>query len=115
MKAVVVGEFGGPEKLRVAEVAEPVPGAGQVRVAVKAAGTNPVDASQAARIGAETSFTDAAAAPLATGPAVEVPARLALPRGAAAGAGCLRLTRAGRRYDAAYALCDRDPAVLLRR
>lgn len=144
MKAVVVEEFGGPEKLRVADVAEPVPGEGQVRVAVKAAGTNPVDAQiradgseagltaplilgydiagvvestgpgvtglaagdrvmamthfpggaggyaelavvdagQAARIGAGTPFTDAAAAPLAAGTAVEVLARLALPRGA---------------------------------
>jgi NADPH:quinone reductase len=143
VKAVVVGEFGGPETLRVADVADPVPGPGQVRVAVKAAGTNPVDAQtraggdevgmtapfipgydiagvvertgpgvtglaagdrvmamthfpggaggyaelavvdagQAARIGARTSFTDAAAVPLAAGTAVEVLARLALPRG----------------------------------
>jgi len=44
MKAVVVSEFGGPEQLRMAAVADPVPGAGQVRVAVHAAGANPVDA-----------------------------------------------------------------------
>lgn len=44
MKAVVIREFGGPEQLRVAEVPDPVPGPGQVRVAVCAAGVNPVDA-----------------------------------------------------------------------
>jgi NADPH:quinone reductase len=144
VKAVVVEEFGGPENLRLTDMADPVPGPGQVRVAVKAAGTNPVDAQtraggsevgmtapfipgydiagvieqagpgvtglaagdrvmamthfpdgaggyaelavvdagQAARIGAQTSFTDAAAAPLAAGTAVEVLARLALPPGA---------------------------------
>jgi NADPH:quinone reductase len=43
MKAVVLSQFGGPEQLRLAEVADPVPGAGQVRVAVHAAGVNPVD------------------------------------------------------------------------
>ena len=48
MKAVVVGEFGGPEQLRLAEVADPVPGPGQVRVAVHAAGVNPVDAGNRA-------------------------------------------------------------------
>lgn len=44
MKAVVVHEFGGPERLVLAEVPDPLPGPGQVRVAVYAAGTNPVDA-----------------------------------------------------------------------
>jgi hypothetical protein len=48
LKAVVVGEFGGPEQLRLAEVADPVPGPGQVRVAVRAAGVNPVDAGNRA-------------------------------------------------------------------
>ena len=43
MKAVVVGEFGGPEQLRVEQVADPVPGHGQIRVVVHAAGVNPVD------------------------------------------------------------------------
>ncbi len=43
MKAVVVGEFGGPDQLRLAEVPDPAPGPGQVRVAVRAAGVNPVD------------------------------------------------------------------------
>jgi NADPH2:quinone reductase len=40
----VIGEFGGPEQLQLAEVDDPVPGEGQVRVAVHAAGVNPVDA-----------------------------------------------------------------------
>jgi NADPH:quinone reductase-like Zn-dependent oxidoreductase len=48
MKAVVVSEFGGPEQLRLAEAADPVPGPGQVRIAVRAAGTNPVDAGNRA-------------------------------------------------------------------
>jgi NADPH:quinone reductase len=43
VKAVVVGEFGGPDQLRLGEVQEPVPGPGQARVAVRAAGVNPVD------------------------------------------------------------------------
>jgi NADPH:quinone reductase-like Zn-dependent oxidoreductase len=43
MKAVVFGEYGGPEVLGVAEVEEPHAAAGQIRVAVRAAGVNPVD------------------------------------------------------------------------
>ncbi|MFJ3927762.1 NADP-dependent oxidoreductase [Streptomyces sp. NPDC090022] len=43
MKAVVVEGFGGPEQVRIAEVAVPVPAAGQVRIRVRAAGLNPVD------------------------------------------------------------------------
>jgi NADPH:quinone reductase len=43
MKAVIVSQFGGPEQLRLVDVADPVPGEGQVRVAVHAAGVNPVD------------------------------------------------------------------------
>jgi NADPH:quinone reductase len=48
MKAVVVSEFGGPEQLRVGEAADPVAGPAQVRVAVHAAGVNPVDAGNRA-------------------------------------------------------------------
>jgi len=44
MRAVVVSKFGGPEQLRLTEVSDPVPGPGDVRIAVRAAGVNPVDA-----------------------------------------------------------------------
>ena len=43
MKAIRVHEFGGPEVLRLEDVPEPRPGAGQVLVRVRAAGVNPVD------------------------------------------------------------------------
>ena len=143
MRAVLVSEFGGPEQLRPVRVADPVAGPGQVRVAVRAAGLNPVDAGNradgrwaglrvpcilgydiagvidgvgpgvtglapgdrvmamthfpdgaggyaelavidaalVAPISAATSFTDAAATPLAAGTAHLVLARLALPPG----------------------------------
>lgn len=42
-RAVVAGALGGPEVLRVVEVATPAPGPGQVRVRVHAAGVNPWD------------------------------------------------------------------------
>lgn len=45
MKAVVVHRSGGPDELHLEEIADPEPGAGEVRIAVTAAGTNPVDAS----------------------------------------------------------------------
>ena len=48
MRAVLVSEFGGPDQLRPVRVADPVPGPGQVRVAVRAAGVNPVDAGNRA-------------------------------------------------------------------
>lgn len=48
MKAVIVSQFGGPDQLHLTEVADPVPGAGQVRIAVHAAGLNPVDAGNRA-------------------------------------------------------------------
>ena len=48
MRAVLVSEFGGPEQLQLAEVADPVAGPGQVRIAVHAAGVNPVDAGNRA-------------------------------------------------------------------
>ncbi len=43
MKAIRVHEFGGPEVLRLEDVPEPRPGAGQVAVRVRAVGVNPVD------------------------------------------------------------------------
>ena len=43
MKAAQYSQFGGPEVLEVAEVDEPHAGPGQIRVAVRAAGINPVD------------------------------------------------------------------------
>jgi NADPH:quinone reductase-like Zn-dependent oxidoreductase len=43
MKAVQFDQNGGPEVLHVAEVAEPHAGPGQVRVAVRAVGINPID------------------------------------------------------------------------
>ncbi len=43
MKAVQFSEYGGPDVLHVADVEEPHAGAGQIRVAVKGAGVNPVD------------------------------------------------------------------------
>ncbi len=44
MRAVVIDRFGGPEVLTVRDLPASEPGPGQVRVAVHAAGTNPVDA-----------------------------------------------------------------------
>lgn len=43
MKAIRVAEFGGPQVMRLEEVAEPQAGAGQVVVRLHAAGVNPVD------------------------------------------------------------------------
>ncbi|MFF2523991.1 NADP-dependent oxidoreductase [Streptomyces liangshanensis] len=43
MKAIEFEEFGGPEVLRLKDIDEPHAGPGQVRVAVKAAGVNPMD------------------------------------------------------------------------
>ncbi len=43
MKAVQFSEYGGPEVLRVVDVAEPHAGPGQVRIAVRTAGVNPSD------------------------------------------------------------------------
>jgi NADPH2:quinone reductase len=44
MRAIVFDRFGDPDVLQLREVTLPEPGAGQVRVAIHAAGTNPVDA-----------------------------------------------------------------------
>jgi NADPH:quinone reductase-like Zn-dependent oxidoreductase len=43
MRAIQYFEFGGPEVLQVTEVPDPHPGPGQIRVAVRAAGVNPID------------------------------------------------------------------------
>jgi NADPH2:quinone reductase len=43
MKAIRVHAFGGPDVLTLDEVDLPVPGAGEVRVRLHAAGVNPVD------------------------------------------------------------------------
>jgi NADPH2:quinone reductase len=43
MKAIRVHEFGGPEVMKLEEVADPQPGPGQVVVRVRAVGVNPVD------------------------------------------------------------------------
>jgi NADPH:quinone reductase-like Zn-dependent oxidoreductase len=43
MKAVTFAEYGAPDVLHVADVDEPHPGPGQIRVAVRASGVNPID------------------------------------------------------------------------
>lgn len=43
MKSVRFAEFGGPDVLRLVDAEEPHPGPGQARIAVRAAGVNPVD------------------------------------------------------------------------
>ena len=43
MKAIAYSRFGGPEVLELVELPDPHPGSGQIRVAVRAAGVNPVD------------------------------------------------------------------------
>jgi len=43
MKAIRVHEFGGPEVMRIEDVPDPKPDAGQVVVKIHAAGVNPVD------------------------------------------------------------------------
>src|SRR5271157_4433533 len=43
MKAIRVHQFGGPEELKLEEVPDPKPGAGQVVVRLRAIGVNPVE------------------------------------------------------------------------
>jgi NADPH:quinone reductase-like Zn-dependent oxidoreductase len=43
MRAVRFHSYGGPDVLRIEEVEQPEPGPGQVRIAVRAAGINPID------------------------------------------------------------------------
>jgi len=46
MKAVVLPDYGGPDLLKVREVPEPKPGAGELEIRVAAASLNPVDWKQ---------------------------------------------------------------------
>jgi len=48
MQAVILSEFGGPDRLRLTQADDPAPGPGQVRISVRAAGVNPVDAGNRA-------------------------------------------------------------------
>ncbi|TDU05948.1 alcohol dehydrogenase-like protein [Streptomyces sp. 846.5] len=80
-EAVVAGEYGGPEVLSVVDVVVPEPGAGQVRIAVRAVGVNPVDykmysgafgtdpANLPMRLGAEAAGVVTAVGAGANGPA----------------------------------------------
>ena len=43
MKAIVLHEYGGPDKLKYEDCKDPIPGEGEVLVRVAAAGINPVD------------------------------------------------------------------------
>jgi NADPH:quinone reductase-like Zn-dependent oxidoreductase len=43
MKAIQFNRFGGPEVLELVELPDPHPGPGQIRIAVRAAGVNPID------------------------------------------------------------------------
>ncbi|MGH2872254.1 MAG: alcohol dehydrogenase catalytic domain-containing protein, partial [Solirubrobacteraceae bacterium] len=43
MRAVQFSRFGGPEVLELVSVKDPRPGPGQLRVAVRAVGVNPID------------------------------------------------------------------------
>jgi NADPH:quinone reductase len=51
MRAIVVRRVGGPEVLELEDALEPVPGAGQLLVAVRAAGVNYMDSRQRRAIG----------------------------------------------------------------
>ena len=43
MKAIQYSRFGGPEVLELVELPDPLPGSGEIRVAVRAVGVNPID------------------------------------------------------------------------
>ncbi len=43
MRAIVVREFGGPDVMKIEDVPQPVAGAGQILIRVRAIGVNPVD------------------------------------------------------------------------
>lgn len=46
MKAVVLPDYGGPDRLQVRDVPEPKPGAGEIEIRVGAASLNPIDWKQ---------------------------------------------------------------------
>ena len=46
MKAVQYSEFGGPEVLKLVDLPDPHPAPGQIRIAVRAVGINPIDSMQ---------------------------------------------------------------------
>jgi NADPH:quinone reductase-like Zn-dependent oxidoreductase len=46
LKAVRFSQFGGPEVLEIADLPDPHPGPGEIRIAVRAAGVNPSDAKK---------------------------------------------------------------------
>src|SRR5437870_4811516 len=77
MKAIRVTDFGGPDVLKLQNVADPKPDSGQVLVRVKAAGVNPVDTYIRAGVYAKkpnlpyTPGTDAAGIVEAAGPNVK--------------------------------------------
>jgi NADPH:quinone reductase-like Zn-dependent oxidoreductase len=43
MKAIVLDEYGGPDKLQLRELPEPEPGAGEIKVRLASASINPID------------------------------------------------------------------------
>ncbi len=43
MKAIQLGQYGGPDVLQIVDVPEPHPEAGQVHIKVRAAGVNQID------------------------------------------------------------------------
>ena len=79
MKAIQITELGGPEKLTLVDIDQPVPGAGEVLVKIEAAGLNFIDTYQRAglypielpfTLGMEGGGTVAAVGPEVTGFAV---------------------------------------------
>ncbi|MDX6259182.1 MAG: NADPH:quinone reductase [Kribbellaceae bacterium] len=62
MRAVQISEFGGPEVLEVVDIAEPVPGDGQILITVDRAGVNYADTHQV-----ENSYLSKAKLPLTPG------------------------------------------------
>lgn len=65
MRAIGLTEFGGPEVLRVLELPDPVPGAGEVRIRVRAAAVNPTDIML--RSGAASTWFEGRSAPYVPG------------------------------------------------